>query len=166
MPRRNAIARNKRESDARERALAVVARMRRENLSLTAAAKIEGTHIRTVRRYAGTALQRDGRSGLFQVKPSDRIARRLNFPTPQGQIEIVVRSSRIASTIGEYLNAVRKYLNTGDTSALSRFKNKTFRSADGVKHQFTTDPRSLNVLGHAGMLAIEGLYRVIQSSQP
>jgi hypothetical protein len=164
MPGRNAIPRNKREVEARERALAVVARMRRESLSLTAAAKAEQTHARTVRRYAATALERAGRRGVFRAKRSDRIARRMNFPTPRGQIEIIVRSSRTASAIGEYLNAVRKYLNTGNTSALARFRNKSFRSADGVKHEFTTDPASLNRLADAGILAIEGLYRVVQGN--
>jgi hypothetical protein len=166
MRRRNAIPRNQREAHAREKALAAVARMRRENLSLSAAAKVEGTHPRTVRRYAATALERAGRRGLFRAKASDRIARRLNFVTPQGSIEIVVRSSRIASNIGEYLNAVRKYVNTGDTSALARFRNKAFRSADGVEHEFTTEPALLDSLARAGILAIEGLYRVVHSNQP
>jgi hypothetical protein len=164
MQRRNSIPRNKREVEARERALAAVARMRREKLSLSAAAKLEETDIRTVRRYATTALERAGRRGLFRARAFDRIARRLNFPTPQGQMEIVVRSSRTASNIGEYLNAVRKYLNTGDTSALARFRNKSFRSADRVKHEFITDPGLLNRLGDAGILAIEGLYRVAHSN--
>ncbi len=164
MPRRNAIPRNKRQIEARERALAAVARMRREHLSLSGAAKAEGTNVRTVRRYAATALERVGRRGLFRAKPSDRIARSLNFPTPEGQIDIVVRSSRTASAIAEYLNAVRKYLNTGDTSALARFHNKTFRSADGVRHQFATYPAALNSLADAGMLVIEGLYRAVHGN--
>lgn len=161
MPTRNAIPRNKRQIEARERALAAVARMRRELLSLSAAAKVEGTHIRTVRRYAATALERAGGRGLFRAKASDRIARRLNFPTPHGQIDIVVRSSRTASAIGEYLNGVRKYLNTGDTSGLARFHNKSFRTAEGLRQEFITDPAVLNRLADAGNLAIEGLYRAV-----
>lgn len=164
MPRRNAIPRSQREVHARERALAAVARMRREHLSLSAAAKAEGTNIRTVRRYAATALDRAGRRGIFRAKASDRMARRLNFLTAQGQIDIVVRSSRTASAIGEYLNAVRKYLNRGDTTALARHKNKRFRTADGVTHEFITDPTTLNQLGNAGVLAIEGLYRIVHGN--
>ncbi len=165
MPRRNAKPRTKREVEARERALAAVARMRREKLSLSAAAKAEGTHIRTVRRYAGTALERPGRRGLFRAKASDRLSRSLNFPTPLGQQVVVVRSSSTASAIGEYLNAVRKYLNTGDTLPLMPFRNKSFRSADGVRHEFTTDPGLLNRLGDAGILEIEGLYRAVHGAQ-
>ena len=165
MPRRNAKPRTKREVEARERALAAVARMRREKLSLSAAAKAEGTHIRTVRRYAGTALERPGRRGLFRAKASDRLSRSLNFPTPLGQEVVVVRSSSTASAIGEYLNAVRKYLNTGDTSALVRFRGKSFRTADGVRHEFITDQASLDRLADAGVLAIEGLYQAVQGSR-
>ncbi len=165
MRRRNALPHNQREVHARERALAALARMRRENLSLSAAAKAEGTHPRTVRRYAGTALMRTGLRGLFRAKASDRIARALNFPTPRGQQVIVVRSSSTASAIGEYLNAVRKYLNTGNMSALARFRRKSFRTADGVRHEFITDQASLDKLADAGVLAIQGLYRAVHGSR-
>ena len=63
--RRNATPRNEREAHARERALAAISAMRRDGLSLRAAAKAEGTDPGTVRRYAGTALRRDSPGGRY-----------------------------------------------------------------------------------------------------
>lgn len=160
-PRRasqNAIPRTEREAHARDRALAAVARMRRDNLSLRAAAKTEGTDPATVRRYAGSALKQARRGARFRVTAYDRIARTLNLLTPQGTRAVTVRDSRTASRIAEYMNAIRTYVNTGDPSVLARFRGKSFR-AGGVIHSFVTDPRTLDKLADAGVLAIEGLYR-------
>lgn len=160
MSRRNAIPRNSRQAQARERALAVLARMRRFGSSLSSASKVEGTDPSTVRRYAASALRQERVGGRFRVKTSDRIPRTLNFPTPQGQEVVVVRSSRTASLIAEYLNSVRTYLNRGDVTALARFEGKSFRAA-GITHTFITDPSVLDHLGDRG-LPFEGLYRVFQ----
>jgi hypothetical protein len=164
MRRRNAIPRNKRQAHAKERALAAVARMRREGVSLSVAAKVEGTSPNTVRRYAGTALRQKCPGGHCQVTPFDRIARPLNFLTPGGQIPVTVSNSRIATMISEHLKAVKKYRNTGDTSALAPFRGKALR-AGSVLHEFVTDPKTLDKLGHAGFLKIEGLYRVVHGPQ-
>jgi hypothetical protein len=164
MPRPNSVPRNQREIVAREKALAVVALMRRGKLSLSAAAKLEQTDIRTVRRYAATVLQRAGRRGVFRAKPSDRIARTLNFFTPQGIIPVTVRNSRIASKIAEYMNTVRSWANARDLTAIQRFRGKSFR-VNGKTYNFVTDAETLGQLANAGNLSIaEGLYRVVQTS--
>ena len=164
MPRRNAKPRNQREAEAKERALATVARMRREGVSLSAAAKAEGTHPKTVRRYAGSALRQECPGGHCRVAASDKIGRTLNFLTPEGPVAITVRDSRVASQIGEHANAVKTYRNTGDTSALEKFRGKSFR-AGGVTHKFITDPDILDELAKAGVLEIEGLYRAVHGTQ-
>lgn len=60
---RNAIPRNQREAEARERALAALARMRREGRSLREAATAEGTSPTTIKRYVGSALRREPGKG-------------------------------------------------------------------------------------------------------
>ncbi len=158
MQRRNAIPRTEREAQARERALAGVARMRRNGSSLSAAAEAEGTRPSTVRRYAGSALRQERPGARYRATAYDRIARTLNFPTPQGALPVTVRDSRTASRIAEHMNAVRIYVNTGDSSALDRFKAKTFQTG-GKTYTFITDPATLARLADAGALVIEGLYR-------
>lgn len=158
MRRRNAIPRNNREGQARERALAALALMRREKRSLKAAAKAQGTDPRTVRRYVGTAIRQDALRHRYKPTASDRLARSLNVITPGGTQAVTVRDSRTASRIAEHSNAVRKYVRTGDTSGLELFKNKSFRVAR-VVHRFVIDTDTLDNLADAGSLAtIESLY--------
>lgn len=135
--------------------------MRRDFLSLSASAEAEGTDVNTIRRYVGTALKQDRPGGRYRATVYDRIARTLNFLTPQGMVAVEVRGSRTASRIGEYMNAVRTYSTSGDTSAVARFNGKSFR-ANGVTYDFITDVSILDRLIDAGVLAIEGLYRVVQ----
>jgi hypothetical protein len=80
--------------------------------------------------------------------------------TPKGTVPVTVRDSRTASRIGEYMNAVRIYVNTGVPSALDRFEGKTFQ-AGGKTYTFITDPTTLDRLADAGTLAIEGLYQAV-----
>ncbi len=159
MRRRNTIPRTVREAQARERALATLALMRREGLALKVAAKAEHTSPRTVRRYVGSALRQRGLGERYRPTTHDRIPRALQIVTPRRTVPVTVRDSRTASRIGEYMNAVRMYVN-GDSSALDRFKGKTFQ-AGGKTYPFITNPSQLDRLADAGDLAIEGLYRAV-----
>ena len=161
MQRRNAIPRNEREAQARERALAALALMRREKLSLKAASKAQETDPRTVRRYVGSALRQDGPRSRYKPTPYDRLARTLNVVTLQGPQSVVVRDSRVATKIAQFMNSVKEYLKIGDSSILKPFRGKSFR-ASGVSYQFITDPDALEQLADAGVLAIEQLYRAAQ----
>jgi len=154
---RNAKPRNAHEAQKRELALATVALMRREGIPLSKAARIQGVSPRTVLEFARPAL-RLGRDGKYWALPYDHIPRTLNFLTSRGTIPVTVYDSRTATDIAEYMNAVRKYVRTGDTSGLERFKDKSF-VADGRVRRFVTDPDVLDELADAGSLAgIESLY--------
>ncbi len=161
MRQRNAIPRNKREGEARERALAVLSLMRREHLSFKEAVKSAKTNAATVKKYVGSALEK-GPTGRYVAKARDRLARTLNFYTSRGPEGITVRDSRIASKIGEYMNAAKLYLTGRDTSAFERFRAKSFR-AGGVTHTFITDTDILDRIGEAGF-PTEGLYRAVQGA--
>ncbi len=158
MRRRNAIPRTEREREARERALAALALMRRKKLSLTAATNAEGTTPRTVRRYVGSALRQKGPGERSRPTPHDRIPRTLNVVGRT--LPIKVRDSRTVSRIAEHMNAVKTYVKTGDPSALARFRGKSYQAA-GVTYPFITDPAKLDQLADAGVLEIEGLYRAV-----
>src|SRR5215472_5630830 len=142
MARHNAIPQTKRGAEARERALAALARARRDKIPITTAAKLEQTTLKTVRRHAPSTIRQRGPRGRIHVTPYDRIARPLNILTPQGPKAVTVRGSRTATRIAEYMNAVRAY-SRGDLSALDPFRGKSFR-ADGVSYPFITDSATLD----------------------
>lgn len=148
---------SKRRLENRELALATLALMRRERLPLSEAAQMLRVSERIVLEYARPALRR-GRYGEYWARPYDRLRRTLNFLTRRGPIPVTTYDSQTATDIADHMNAVRKYVRTGDTSALEQFKNKSF-IADGRVHRFVTDPDALDVLADAGSLAsIENLY--------
>src|SRR5437016_13840319 len=126
MRHRNARPRTEGEAQARERALATLALMRRENLSLEAAANAVGTDPRTVLRYVGSALRHEGPGGDYQAIPHDRIPRTLHFITAAGPTELTVHDSRTASRIAQHMNAVRSYRRTGERRRQKRCSGHTF----------------------------------------
>jgi hypothetical protein len=89
---------------------------------------------------------------------SDRLLRILIVPTLAGLREVAVRDSRQASQLAEYWDAVQRYLQKGDESALRRFQGKHITDAHGEKFQLLTDREELDRLGSAGVLSFESLY--------
>ncbi len=158
MGRRNAIPRTERQAEARERALATLALMRRERLSLTTAAKAEQTTPRTVKRYVGSAIRQESPGGHYRATTYDRIPRTLHVVTSEGMQAVAVRGSRQASQLAEYWAAVQRYLETGDTWALRKFRGKHITDASGAQVALLTDLDELDRLGSAGVLSFESLY--------
>lgn len=125
--------------------------MRREGLSLTAAARKAHTTPATVRRYGAAALAR-GPAGRYRVKKRDSLYRRLRVVTTQGRIELEVDSEE-ASLVSRHANAVRKYGYTGDTNALVHF-----RGVRVAGHELESDPDALDRLDREGELGYLDLY--------
>ena len=145
-----------REQLARARALEALARMRNKRVSLAQGARESQTSPRTVTKYAASALRKMD-NGQHRAKPSDRLLRQLQFPTAEGLVPIDVRSSRIASLIADYSNAVKRYVLTGLTDQLEEYSGK-FIKVGKQHYPFITDPRTLNRLANAGEVAFEDLY--------
>jgi hypothetical protein len=159
MPRRNAIPRSARQAEARERALAALALMRRKpGTSLPRAASEYHTTPRTVHRYVGTALKQARKGSRYTAAAYDRLPRRLNAIISQGPEVVLVRDSRTATKISEHSNAARVYRNTGDTTALEKFRGKSFR-ASGKTYEFVTDPVILDRLEDADLFP-ENFYQL------
>lgn len=134
----------------------VLSRMR-EGVSLSRAAAEYGIDPRTVLRLAGPAMRKRS-SGTYAVKSSDKLLRVLVVPTPRGLAEIVVRDSRSATRIGQYWDAVRLALETGDYSKLRGFRGETVTTVDGARRVLMTDPDELERLGSVGALSFESIY--------
>lgn len=143
------------DSTPRERALDVLALMRRDGLSLRHASDLARTDPRTVRRHAGPALRPAGRR--WAATPYDRLRRDMVALTPTGPLEVTTRDSRTARLLGEHLNAVATYVETGNEDPL-RALSRTVIRIRGQPVRLETDPQRLERLANGGELHFE-LYR-------
>ena len=115
---------------ARKSALSAIARARRDDITIAEAIRRErvaGRHVsmESIWRYAPEAVTRDPQHRLVPT-PHDRIYRRIPFLTPDGVAEVDVRSSRRASLVGEFRNALKAFLDGDDPTGagLRRFRGK------------------------------------------
>jgi hypothetical protein len=120
-----------RSQSARERALHVLAGMRRDpKLSLTHTAKLEGVKPQTVKKYFPSALKQT--HGRFRVTKSDRYTATLYVPDSQGNsIPVTTRSSKEREQLGRYLRDLGRYLR-GNRHALASWRGKTIAGVELV----------------------------------
>ncbi len=77
--------------------------------------------------------------------------------TTVGVRVVTPRDSRTASLIGGHTNAIKLYGNTGRTSHLRQYRNKTFTTGK-TTYRLETDPKKLEELADAGELNFESIY--------
>lgn len=123
-------------------------------VSLTEAARRAGTSPQSVRRYAGEALERDGRRWV--VTSGDRLYRPMVVYSGGEVVAVDVRGSRKAAELSAYHRAVGHYLDTGDEEPLQHFAGRTVA---GVEYE--TDPDYLDEMARRGQLSIESIYQVV-----
>ena len=140
-----------------DRVVEVISKLRAQKTSLQQTSREVGVDPRTVVRLGGSALRKDS-SGRYQAKKSDKLLRMLMVPTREGPREIAMRDSRQASLLGEYWNAVHRYLATGDASRIKKFEGKQITDADGKHVALLTTLAELDRLGSAGVMTFESLY--------
>jgi len=144
--------------DTQRRVLDALSYKRRNPaLGLSPIAKSMGTTVKTIRRYAGDALE--VRAGRVDVKPIDHITRTMRLLTPTGEVAVTVRNSRDASRISKHNNAVKTALYSFglDTRELDRFKGKSLR-AGGEVYSFAADFNTVTQLARAGSVHFSDLY--------
>jgi hypothetical protein len=140
-----------------DRVVNVVSKMRSEKASLQQAAREIRISPRTVKRWAGSALQKRP-SGKFVTKKNDTLLRVLTIPASDGTREIAVRGSKQATHLANYWNAIHRYLQTGDASRLKKFEGQFIKDANGEQIPLPTNRKDLNRLASAGVLSFESLY--------
>ena len=140
-------------NSARQRALAVLARMRSRKESLSEASRHEHTTPRTVHRIFPKQLKR-GSSGRYVASRGDRLRREISVLSFDGYVPVVVRSSKQAQLASAHLIAVNRFLRTGDERFLKPFIGKR---VGGV--ELLTDTDRIQVLGDADLVKLDGLYR-------
>jgi hypothetical protein len=109
------------------------------------------------RRVRINARSRKSRNRQYVAKADSRL-RMLLIPKPEGVREVAIRGSERASQVGKFWAAVQKYLQTGDHSALLRFKGKSVTDASGKQHLFLADLKQLDRQASAGVLSFESIY--------
>ena len=145
-----------RQQEAYERALLALGLMRRDGLSLAAATREAGTQPETARRFIRAVLIRV--RGRWEAKPADRLQRRMLFYDTKGTKFVTIRSSAAASHIGEYHNAMKEFLETGNRSKLKPFAGRSIVDARGQRHRFVTGPKVIRRLARAGEFRFESIY--------
>jgi hypothetical protein len=112
-----------RSSAARDRALHVLAAMRRDpKLSLSHAAKLQGVKRETIKKYFPSALRRS--EGKFRATKSDRYAATLYIPDAySNSVPVHTRSSKDREALGQYLRDLGRYLR-GKRDALAPWHGK------------------------------------------
>jgi hypothetical protein len=134
-----------------------ISKMRADRVSLRQASRELGLDPRVVARLGKSAL-RKRKNGQYVARRSDKLLRILAVATPNGVREVAIRDSRQATQLGKYWAAVQKYLQTGDDSALKKFRRKRITDASGKKIPLVLDTGLLDQLGSAGVLSFETLY--------
>jgi hypothetical protein len=133
----------------------VVSRMR-DGLSLRKASREFGIAPRTVVTLGRPAIRK--RKGRYVPTKTDRLLRVLSILGPEGKSTVAIRDSRQASSVGAHWAAVQRYLQTGDDSALSKFKNRKITDASRKRHLLLTNLEELDRQASAGVLSFESMY--------
>lgn len=145
---------SKRSLEARGRAIEAINLARRKNLTIRTAARETGVGIPTIHRYASSAITKDAFGRLVPTS-ADRLRRRIRVVGPEGEMFVDTRGSRRASMVGEYWNAVRNYLLTGDEVPLQRFRGQRV-----ARVELETDPDVIDELARRGEVSFEDLYEI------
>jgi hypothetical protein len=152
--------RTNKQYDTQRRVLDALGEQRRHpERAISSVAHSVGTTVKTIRRYAGSALE--VRGGRIDVKPTDRITRPMRMLTTDGEQVVVVHNSRDASRISKHNNAVKVALYSFgvDQRELHRFSGKTVR-ANGKIYTFATDYEQIIRLTRAGAIHFLDIYAV------
>jgi|HubBroStandDraft_6_1064221.scaffolds.fasta_scaffold275811_2 hypothetical protein len=157
MRRKDSRTHDKVGTDARIRALNALSRMRRQDLSLAQACRLEHIKPSTFLGNVGGAVRQDRPGGRYRAIAGDRFRRDLQIPTALGPTAVPIYGSKNAREISNYLNAIALYLRKGDASQLERFKGKTV-SVRGQQVELISDPSTLSSLALAGALQFDQLY--------
>ncbi len=159
MPARNLgeLSRLKpREAEKRSQAIAALARARREDMLLSRAAKLEGTTVGNVKKWAPAAVKLE--YGHYTAAPSDRYSRAMKIPTVHDPATGYPAGSKQASELAAYWAGVGRYAERGDDRALRAFDGRMLRLAGGTRTPYITDRQLLRQLADAGLLHFDSIY--------
>ncbi len=147
---------------AKLRGLAAIKRVRRgQSKSLSAAARAEGTSVRTIRKLLAAALITGGRGRRIRVKVGDSYSAPVEILTESGPVVVLARGSRQRDLAGKHRAAVmRVQRGKAPSSLLDEFRGKKVGGRELI-----TDPGQLSLLAQAGLLShLDSLYASPEAS--
>jgi hypothetical protein len=109
----------------------------RRGKTITSATKNVGTTIPTVKKYAGTALQK--KSNRITVKKNDNLLRKMRMYENGKEVWVQVKGIGQAKLIGQYHSSIEKRMEQGQEDALDAFKSITVTDIKGKKHILETN---------------------------
>jgi hypothetical protein len=98
------------------------------------------------RAHGGSRYKAEGRESRYSAN--------LNILSFDGYVPVLVHSFKKAQLASQHLNAVGRFLRTGDVELLKPFDGKRVGSVE-----LLTDPDRLHELADAGLVKLDGLYR-------
>lgn len=123
--------------------------------TVSAAARMAGTNLRSMRRWVPLAINKDPRSGRLLIKASDRYSEQVEILTNSGALVVTARGSRQRQLAGQHratYMAIAK--NERPASALEEFRGKKVGG-----HELLSDYQRLIMFAKAGVLGkLDALY--------
>jgi hypothetical protein len=135
---------------SRANALRAISLARATGQPVSKSARVFGVSLNTVRKYGGDAVEKRG--GTYFARGTDTLTRRMVVLTKEGASLEIIHSSKDASLLGRYYNAVKEFAKTGDAGVLREFEGKTIK-VRGQTMTLITDPGTLTDLARAGVLS-------------
>ncbi|MFY9559611.1 MAG: hypothetical protein WAQ52_05190 [Terriglobales bacterium] len=135
---------------AKLRGLSAIRRVRRgDSRTLTAAARAEGTSVRTIKRLLPLALQPPRSNGRIRVRATDPYRSKVRILTASGSPDVMARGSRERDLAARHRTiATRVLRGKSPASALDEFRGK---KVGGV--ELVSNYEDLRRLAQAGVLA-------------
>jgi hypothetical protein len=145
LKRKGYLPKSRKEEPARR----AIRRMARGE-SMTRAARAEGIHPSTVKRYGMEhgLLEHVPHEEARRFAPSYRVSRVPRFRLieagglPVGPVQVDARN---ASILGRYWNAVKKWRHDGDASALGEFRGVVVKDVHGKPYTLATNPQEIDL---------------------
>lgn len=132
----------------------------REGKTLRSVAKSIHVAPERLRGYIAQTGVTEKRGGRWVVT-DDRREREMQLYTQGRALGIRVPGYDDAVFIGQYMAAVRQFLETNDTGYLEPFEGQYATDTKGNRHVFETRPNTLYRLSTAGGETFEQVYRIV-----
>jgi hypothetical protein len=128
--------------------------------SLKAAATSLEISPERLRRYLATQGIGEKQAGRWRIG-SDNRPRIIQLFSKGQEHEITVRGYDPAKQIGEYMQAVKQFLDTNDASFLDPYRGHSIRDAQGKLYIFETNENTLYRLTSTSDSTFESIYRIV-----
>lgn len=120
-----------------------------------AAAKAEGISVKSLRNFMKKNTRAKWVHGKWEIKDSRAVPMLI---LENGKLHAIPVGSKGATKIGNYWNAVNKFLETNDPKLIPTRKNASVRDALGKVHHLDIDPNALRRGDSIGDLSFHTLY--------